>query len=165
LVRLAVDSSSESEDNNMSHQVEKMMFAGDQKVDPEKNILIRMLRKIMPVTSTMEDQSFFKRIDGRLWATPLLVCLVFVEATDIVFAIDSVSDIAFPMRVRISRIMTLILSRVSDGSSVNLVRNSFVCNSSQMRSEPPLVLSGSVRRSRGMKTCTHVGSMRKYCER
>jgi tellurite resistance protein TerC len=71
----------------------KMMFAGDQKVDPEKNILIRMLRKIMPVTSTMEDQSFFKRIDGRLWATPLLVCLVFVEATDIVFAIDSVPAI------------------------------------------------------------------------
>lgn len=71
----------------------KMMFSGDQKVDPEKNPLIRLLRKIMPVTSTMHDQSFFKRIDGRLWATPLLVCLVFVEATDIVFAIDSVPAI------------------------------------------------------------------------
>jgi len=71
----------------------KMLFAGDQKVDPEKNPLIRLLRRIMPVTSTMDGPHFFKRIDGKLWATPLLVCLVFVEATDVVFAIDSVPAI------------------------------------------------------------------------
>lgn len=71
----------------------KMLFSGDQKVDPEKNPLIRLIRKVVPVTSTMEDQSFFKRIDGRVWATPLFVCLAFVEATDIVFAIDSVPAI------------------------------------------------------------------------
>lgn len=71
----------------------KMLFTGEQKIDPERNPLIRLLRKILPVTSTMDDQRFFKRIDGRLWATPLLVCLVFVEATDIVFAIDSVPAI------------------------------------------------------------------------
>ena len=71
----------------------KMLFTGEQKIDPERNPLIRLLRKLLPVTSTMDDQSFFKRIDGRLWATPLLVCLVFVEATDVVFAIDSVPAI------------------------------------------------------------------------
>lgn len=71
----------------------KMLFAGDQKVDPEKNPLIRLIRKFVPVTNSMEDDSFFKRIDGRIWATPLFICLAFVEATDIVFAIDSVPAI------------------------------------------------------------------------
>lgn len=71
----------------------KMLFSGEQKVDPERNPLIKLLRKLIPVTSTMDDQSFFKRIDGRLWATPLFVCLVFVEATDVIFAIDSVPAI------------------------------------------------------------------------
>ena len=71
----------------------KMLFAGDQKVDPEKNPLIRLIRKVVPVTNTMEDDSFFKRINGRIWATPLFVCLAFVEVTDIVFAIDSVPAI------------------------------------------------------------------------
>ena len=71
----------------------KMLFSGEQKVDPEKNPLVKLLRKVLPVTNTIDDQRFFKRIDGRLWATPLLVCLAFVEFSDIVFAIDSVPAI------------------------------------------------------------------------
>ncbi|HNY31035.1 MAG TPA: TerC family protein [Fibrobacteria bacterium] len=71
----------------------KMLFAGDSKVDPEKNPLIRLLRKILPVTPGFREQRFFVREGGRLWATPLLICLAFIEISDIVFAIDSVPAI------------------------------------------------------------------------
>lgn len=71
----------------------KMLFAGDSKLDPDKNPLIRLLRKLMPVTQDFRGEKFFVREGGRLWATPLLVCLVFIEVSDIVFAIDSVPAI------------------------------------------------------------------------
>lgn len=71
----------------------KMLFVGDSKVDPDKNPLIRLLRKLLPVTPEFRGERFFVRDGGRLWATPLLVCLVFIEVSDIVFAIDSVPAI------------------------------------------------------------------------
>ncbi len=71
----------------------KMLFADDSKIEPDKNPLIRLLRKFMPVTSEFHGQNFFARIDGRVWATPLFVCLAFIEISDIVFAIDSVPAI------------------------------------------------------------------------
>ncbi|MBK9577555.1 MAG: TerC family protein [Fibrobacterota bacterium] len=71
----------------------KMLFMGDSKVDPDKNPLIRLLRKLLPVTPDFRGEKFFVRDGGRLWATPLLVCLVFIEVSDIVFAIDSVPAI------------------------------------------------------------------------
>jgi tellurite resistance protein TerC len=71
----------------------KMLFAGEEKVDPEKNPVFRFLRRHLPVTSTLRGQSFVVREGGRLMATPLLVTLVFVELTDIVFAVDSVPAI------------------------------------------------------------------------
>jgi tellurite resistance protein TerC len=71
----------------------KMLFVGDSKVDPDKNPLIRLLRKLLPVTPEFRGEKFFVRDGGRLWATPMLVCLVFIEVSDIVFAIDSVPAI------------------------------------------------------------------------
>lgn len=71
----------------------KMLFHHDKKIDPEKNPLVRLVRKVMPVTSDYRGQSFFARIDGRLWATPLLVVLMVVEFTDIIFAVDSIPAI------------------------------------------------------------------------
>jgi len=71
----------------------KMLFAGESSVEPEKNILIRAMRKLLPVTPRLEGGRFLLRRDGVLWATPLLVCLVFIEISDIVFAIDSVPAI------------------------------------------------------------------------
>lgn len=83
----------------------KLVFSNDQEIEPEKNILVRWLRKFMPVWSKIEGPEFFvKRIPGavpvdqeksspRWHATPLLLCLVFVEATDIIFAVDSVPAI------------------------------------------------------------------------
>jgi tellurite resistance protein TerC len=71
----------------------KICFAKHESVDPEKNLLIKLLRRVLPVTKTPHGSHFFTRIDGRLYATPLLVGLVFLEATDIVFAVDSVPAI------------------------------------------------------------------------
>lgn len=71
----------------------KMMFAGDEKIEPEKNPIIRLLKKIMRVTPKIEGQKFFIRKEGLVYATPLFVCLVFVEITDVIFAIDSVPAI------------------------------------------------------------------------
>jgi tellurite resistance protein TerC len=62
-------------------------------VEPERNLLLRLLRRLMPVTAGFREQRFFVREHGRLCATPLFVALVCLEATDVVFAIDSVPAI------------------------------------------------------------------------
>jgi tellurite resistance protein TerC len=61
--------------------------------DPSKNILVRGLRRVIPVTSDYEGQRFFVRRGARLFATPLLAVLVAIESTDIVFAVDSIPAI------------------------------------------------------------------------
>jgi tellurite resistance protein TerC len=71
----------------------KIIFASEKPVDPEKNLLIRGLRRVLPITSQFEDQKFFVRRSGVIHGTPLLVCLIFIELTDIVFAVDSVPAI------------------------------------------------------------------------
>jgi len=71
----------------------KILFAPEKPIDPEKNPVIRLLRRLMPVTPQLHGQSFLTRINGVWHATPLFVCLVFIEITDIVFAVDSVPAI------------------------------------------------------------------------
>ncbi|MBA4135827.1 MAG: hypothetical protein C0518_00760 [Opitutus sp.] len=71
----------------------KLLFVPEKPIEPEKNPVIRLLRKVLPVTPQLEGQKFLLRKNGVLHATPLLVCLVFVELTDIVFAVDSVPAI------------------------------------------------------------------------
>ena len=71
----------------------KMMFAEEKEVDPESNAMIRQFRRLVPVTSEMHGNKFFLKIDGKLHATPLFVALLFLEMTDIVFAVDSVPAI------------------------------------------------------------------------
>jgi len=71
----------------------KIFIAKDKAVEPDKNLLIRLLRRFIPVTHEREGSHFFVRREGVLFATPLLVCLVFLEATDIIFAVDSVPAI------------------------------------------------------------------------
>ena len=65
------------------------MHSGDE-VHPERNPVLKLVRRFIPVTADYHGQSLFVRLDGRLVATPLFVTLVLVEATDVVFAIDSV---------------------------------------------------------------------------
>jgi tellurite resistance protein TerC len=71
----------------------KMLFVPEKPIEPEKNALIRLFRKFVPVTASFEGQRFFVRVKGIWHATPLFVTLLFVEATDVVFAIDSVPAI------------------------------------------------------------------------
>jgi tellurite resistance protein TerC len=62
-------------------------------IEPERNLLLRLLRRLLPVTAGFRGSRFIVREGGKLWATPLLVALCCLEATDIVFAIDSVPAI------------------------------------------------------------------------
>lgn len=71
----------------------KILFAPEKPIEPEKNPLIRLLRRLLPVTPQLQGDKFFTRIDGVRHATPLFVCLAFLEVTDIVFAVDSVPAI------------------------------------------------------------------------
>ena len=69
----------------------RLLFQHGGEVHPEKNPLLKMLRKIMPVTPDYAGSKFFVRNDNKkLCATPLLLVLLVVETTDVVFAIDSI---------------------------------------------------------------------------
>ncbi len=71
----------------------KMMLVPDKEIDPDKNILIRLFKRLVPVTSEYHGQKFFVRLKGVLHATPLFIALLFIEVTDIIFAVDSVPAI------------------------------------------------------------------------
>lgn len=65
----------------------------EQKVDPEKNRLIRLLRYFFPITSKHYEGRFFVYIDKVLHATPLFAALIAIETTDLIFALDSIPAI------------------------------------------------------------------------
>jgi tellurite resistance protein TerC len=67
----------------------KLLRQGDAKIDPEKNPILRMFRRWMPVTDEYVGDKFWVRQPG-LYATPLVVVLLVVETTDILFAVDSI---------------------------------------------------------------------------
>jgi tellurite resistance protein TerC len=71
----------------------KILFAPDKAIEPEKNPVLRLLRRLLPVTPELHGNKFLVRQNGLWHATPLLVCLVFIEISDIVFAVDSVPAI------------------------------------------------------------------------
>jgi tellurite resistance protein TerC len=71
----------------------KMIWAPEQKISPDRNPVIRLLRRLVPVTSDVHGERFLVRLDGRWHATPLLVALVFLELSDVIFAVDSVPAI------------------------------------------------------------------------
>jgi tellurite resistance protein TerC len=71
----------------------KMMFAPETAVQPGRNPLMRAFRRLVPVTTELHGDRFLARMNGRWMATPLMVALVFVEVSDIIFAVDSVPAI------------------------------------------------------------------------
>ena len=71
----------------------KMLAAPEQKIEPERNPVVRLLRRLIPVTPELQGQRFLVRLAGRWHATPLFVALVFLEMSDIIFAVDSVPAI------------------------------------------------------------------------
>jgi len=90
----------------------KMFFAHNEEIEPEKNFLIRIFRRFMPVSPRLDGKNFFSKIDGRWHATPLFIALLFLEATDIIFAVDSVPAIfaitSEPMIVFTSNIFAIL---------------------------------------------------------
>lgn len=71
----------------------RVVYGGDTKIEPDKNIAVRLFRKIMPVDNEYHGHSFFIKRNHRWIATPLFVCLLVIETTDVVFAIDSIPAI------------------------------------------------------------------------
>jgi tellurite resistance protein TerC len=63
---------------------------GDEEVHPERNPVLKLVRKVVPSTTSYDGQKIFTKIDGRHLATPLFAVLVLIEVTDVIFAVDSV---------------------------------------------------------------------------
>ena len=71
----------------------RMAVQKDEHVDVESNGVVKLLRRIMPITQNYHGHDFFVREAGRLFATPLFVVLLIVETTDLIFALDSIPAI------------------------------------------------------------------------
>ena len=71
----------------------KIIVRREVEVDPEENRLIQWVERNLRVSRRHDGQRFFTRIDGTLYATPLLLVLIVVELTDVVFAVDSIPAI------------------------------------------------------------------------
>lgn len=71
----------------------RMATQKDEGVDPGDNQLVKLVRRVMPVTDTYEGNHFFVRRNGKLLATPLFLVLLVVESSDLLFALDSVPAI------------------------------------------------------------------------
>jgi tellurite resistance protein TerC len=71
----------------------KILRQKDSKVEPERNPVVRLFQRAVPMASGYESGKFFMKHQGKLAATPLALVLVTVEATDLVFATDSIPAI------------------------------------------------------------------------
>jgi tellurite resistance protein TerC len=67
----------------------KMAFGGEEKIDPEKNLLVKLVRRFVPITKRMYSGRFVVNKCGVRAATPLLLALIMVEWSDVIFALDS----------------------------------------------------------------------------
>lgn len=71
----------------------KMALQKDKEIHPEKNPLLKLFRKYVPVTENFEGARFFISREGRHFATPLFLVLLMIEMTDLIFAVDSIPAI------------------------------------------------------------------------
>ncbi len=71
----------------------KLLLTKEESVEPEKNILMRLARKFLPVSASYDKHHFITRVNGRRMLTPLFLVLIMVEATDVIFALDSIPAI------------------------------------------------------------------------
>lgn len=83
----------------------KMAQPDDHQVDPENSVVLRAVRKVIPTTDELHGQKMFVKENGHRMATPLFAVLILIEATDVVFAVDSV-----PAILAVSREQFLVLS-------------------------------------------------------
>jgi tellurite resistance protein TerC len=68
----------------------KLVISDDDQVDPADSTFLRVVRRLVPLTDHMDGQHLFTRVEGKRVATPLFAVLLLVEATDVLFAVDSV---------------------------------------------------------------------------
>lgn len=71
----------------------KMMFGSHEEADPKKNLVVRLTKKVFPVHDRILNEYFFEHIDGRWFASPLLLALFVIETSDVIFAVDSIPAI------------------------------------------------------------------------
>jgi len=71
----------------------KMSFSNNEKIEPEKNPLVRLFKRFFPVTDSMQGGKFFVKMNAQTFATPLFIVLLIVEFTDLIFAVDSIPAI------------------------------------------------------------------------
>jgi tellurite resistance protein TerC len=71
----------------------KILRQGDAEVEPQRNPVVKLFRRFVPMTSDYESGKFLQRHKGKILATPLALVLVTVEVTDLVFATDSIPAI------------------------------------------------------------------------
>lgn len=71
----------------------RMLTTGAEKLEPDKNPLVKLARKVFRFTSDFEGDKFFVKRDGIRWATPLFLVVIMIEFTDLIFAVDSIPAI------------------------------------------------------------------------
>jgi tellurite resistance protein TerC len=71
----------------------RMALHRDSEVHPERNPVLRLVRRLVPMTKDFQGEKFFTRHAGKLMATPLFAVIVAVGTTDVVFAVDSIPAI------------------------------------------------------------------------
>lgn len=71
----------------------RMVFKQDEEFDGEKNPIVRVVRRFVPLSASYHGKNFFTVENGRRLATPLLLVLVLIEFTDLIFAVDSIPAI------------------------------------------------------------------------
>ena len=70
-----------------------LLRSSEPDVDPEKNLVLRIFRRLFPITEDFEGKNFFIKRQGSWMATPLFLALLVVETTDLIFAVDSIPAI------------------------------------------------------------------------
>ena len=83
----------------------KMVLKSDEEADPSQSAFLRLVRKVIPVSDELDGQKLFSRVNGKRVATPLFAVLLLVEATDVIFAVDSV-----PAVLAVSREQFIVFS-------------------------------------------------------
>lgn len=71
----------------------RMVWRQEKQIDLDRNLAIRAVRRLVPVTNGYRGAKFFSREGAKLYATPLFVALLMVEFADLVFAVDSIPAI------------------------------------------------------------------------
>ena len=77
----------------LMYSAAKLLQKKEEKIEPEKALVMRALKRILPVTHDCAEGRFFVRVRGAIYATPLFLALVSIETADLIFALDSIPAI------------------------------------------------------------------------